>query len=200
MHYILTVCGYKMLHRSFCLFSCFRQGSVPMDTIAPQVLASLTPIPARLVDTGTIHSATVEKCVFYVHPGITATNLELKCHYSALRYKTLLSFLTQCNICACRNKHTSERLWAIVTFCCAIQGFFCPEGTSIPKPCPEGTYSSRSALSDVSECTPCGGGQYCTGFGLVEPSGSCQKGFYCRMGAKSAVWQNSFCKIKQKLL
>lgn len=58
-----------------------------MVTIAPQVLATLTPIPVRLADTGTIHSATVERCAIYVHPGITVTNWELARHYSALRYK-----------------------------------------------------------------------------------------------------------------
>ncbi|CAB1443712.1 unnamed protein product [Pleuronectes platessa] len=66
------------------------------------------------------------------------------------------------------------------------QGFYCPEVTSAPESCPEGTYSSRHALSDRSECSPCGGGQYCTGVGLKEPSGSCQERFYCREGAKSA--------------
>uniref|UniRef100_A0A3Q3IVN5 Uncharacterized protein n=1 Tax=Monopterus albus TaxID=43700 RepID=A0A3Q3IVN5_MONAL len=67
------------------------------------------------------------------------------------------------------------------------QGFYCPEGTSTPEPCPEGTYGARSALSDVSECSPCYGGWYCTGVGLTEPSGSCQERFYCREGAKSAT-------------
>lgn len=75
------------------------------------------------------------------------------------------------------------------------QGFFCPEGTSAPEPCPEGMYSSRLALSDGSECSPCGGGQYCSDVGLSEASGSCQERFYCRQGAKSAVckW---FCIVK----
>ncbi|XP_055369802.1 uncharacterized protein si:ch211-286b4.4 [Betta splendens] len=67
------------------------------------------------------------------------------------------------------------------------QGFYCPEGTSSPKACAEGTYGSRSALADSSECTPCGGGQYCAGVGLSQPSGSCRERFYCREGAKSAT-------------
>ena len=80
------------------------------------------------------------------------------------------------------------------------QGFYCPEGTSAPEPCPEGTYSSRPALSDRSECSPCGGGQYCTGVGLKEPSGSCQERFYCREGAKSAVRQRSLNNLFNKAL
>ncbi|XP_053729819.1 SCO-spondin isoform X1 [Synchiropus splendidus] len=67
------------------------------------------------------------------------------------------------------------------------QGFFCPVGTSRPHPCPEGTYGSRPALSDQSECTPCGGGRYCSGVGLTGPSGDCQQRFYCREGATSAT-------------
>ncbi|KAF7668979.1 hypothetical protein LDENG_00271770 [Lucifuga dentata] len=38
-----------------------------------------------------------------------------------------------------------------------MPGFYCPENSSSPEPCPEGTYSSRPALSDGSECSPCGG-------------------------------------------
>lgn len=71
--------------------------------------------------------------------------------------------------------------------CHSVQGFYCPDSSSAPQPCPEGTYSSRSALSEGSECTSCGGGQYCAGVGLVEPSGNCKERFYCREGAKSAV-------------
>ncbi|KAM4567238.1 uncharacterized protein PAE49_010636 isoform 2-T2 [Odontesthes bonariensis] len=86
----------------------------------------------------------------------------------------------------CPSRHYCNRLGTHVPLLCPL-GFYCPDGTSTPKPCPEGTYSSRSALSDGSECTPCGGGQYCTGVGLVEPSGSCKERFYCRVGAKSAT-------------
>ncbi|KAG7455700.1 SCO-spondin-like isoform X1, partial [Solea senegalensis] len=67
------------------------------------------------------------------------------------------------------------------------EGFYCPEGISAPEPCPEGTFSSRSALSDRSECSSCGGGQYCNSVGLTEPSGSCREGFYCRGRATSAT-------------
>ncbi|XP_035857407.1 zonadhesin-like [Sander lucioperca] len=86
----------------------------------------------------------------------------------------------------CPSRHYCDRLGTHMPLVCP-QGFYCPEGTSTPKPCPEGTYSIRSALSDGSECSPCGGGQYCTSVGLTEPSGSCKERFYCREGAKSAT-------------
>ncbi|KAM7413317.1 hypothetical protein PAMA_020621 [Pampus argenteus] len=80
----------------------------------------------------------------------------------------------------CSDETTSEEAML------SVMGFYCPEGTFSPEPCPEGTYASRFALNDGSECSPCGGGQYCTGVGLKEPSGSCKERFYCRQGAKSA--------------
>ncbi|KAK6297043.1 hypothetical protein J4Q44_G00331850 [Coregonus suidteri] len=67
------------------------------------------------------------------------------------------------------------------------QGFYCSEGSTVPRPCEEGTYSSRPALSDVSECAPCGGGRYCSGVGRTGPSGDCGEGFYCRERASSAA-------------
>ncbi|CAG6003426.1 unnamed protein product, partial [Menidia menidia] len=87
---------------------------------------------------------------------------------------------------SCPSRHYCNRLGTPVPLLCP-PGSYCPDGTSTPRACPEGTYGSRSALSDVSECTPCGGGQYCTGVGLVEPSGSCRERFYCTVGAKSPI-------------
>ncbi|XP_019743139.1 signal peptide, CUB and EGF-like domain-containing protein 3 [Hippocampus comes] len=67
------------------------------------------------------------------------------------------------------------------------QGFYCPEGSSTAQTCPEGSYGSRSALSDESECSLCGAGWHCDGVGLTKPSGICKGGFYCKGGAKSAT-------------
>ncbi|XP_035241562.1 multiple epidermal growth factor-like domains protein 6 [Anguilla anguilla] len=67
------------------------------------------------------------------------------------------------------------------------EGFFCAEGSSVPEPCEEGTYSPRPALRSASECSPCGGGRYCSGVGQTAPSGDCREGFYCRERATSAT-------------
>uniref|UniRef100_W5M2P7 Tyrosine-protein kinase ephrin type A/B receptor-like domain-containing protein n=1 Tax=Lepisosteus oculatus TaxID=7918 RepID=W5M2P7_LEPOC len=67
------------------------------------------------------------------------------------------------------------------------KGFFCIEGSSTPEPCEEGTYSPRLALRQGSECTPCGGGRYCTGVAQTEPTGLCKEGFYCKERARSAT-------------
>ncbi|KAJ8280617.1 hypothetical protein GJAV_G00056950 [Gymnothorax javanicus] len=67
------------------------------------------------------------------------------------------------------------------------EGFYCVEGSRAPEPCEEGTYSSRRALHNVSQCSPCGGGQYCSGVGRTAPTGDCREGFYCRERATSAT-------------
>ncbi len=34
-------------------------------------------------------------------------------------------------------------------------------------------------MTDVSDCTTCYGGRFCSQYGLVEPDGECDPGFYC---------------------
>ncbi|KAJ8368244.1 hypothetical protein SKAU_G00082720 [Synaphobranchus kaupii] len=67
------------------------------------------------------------------------------------------------------------------------EGYFCAGGSMAPEPCEEGTYSPRPALRNASECSPCGGGRYCSGVGQTVPSGDCREGFYCRERAISAT-------------
>ena len=45
------------------------------------------------------------------------------------------------------------------------RGSFCPEGSSLPRPCPEGSYSSATGLTSANECIP-------TDPGYFAPSGS----------------------------
>lgn len=61
------------------------------------------------------------------------------------------------------------------------------KGSVTPLPCEEGTFGSRQALHSAFECTPCGGGRYCSGVGKSEPSGDCEEGFFCRGRAQSLV-------------
>ncbi|XP_077422977.1 uncharacterized protein LOC144052618 isoform X3 [Vanacampus margaritifer] len=85
----------------------------------------------------------------------------------------------------CPSRHYCDRPGMHTPSICP-QGFYCPEGSSSTQTCPEGSYGSRSALSDESECSLCGAGWHCSGVGLAEPSGICKGGFYCREGAKFA--------------
>ncbi|EDV25654.1 uncharacterized protein TRIADDRAFT_55968 [Trichoplax adhaerens] len=63
-------------------------------------------------------------------------------------------------------------------------GSYCLASTSQPQPCPMGTYSNKSVLTHVDNCTLCSYGKYCGETGLTKPSGDCWGGFYCLLGAK----------------
>ncbi|XP_063762752.1 SCO-spondin isoform X2 [Eleginops maclovinus] len=67
------------------------------------------------------------------------------------------------------------------------EGTFCPEATSLPLPCPPGTYSNSLHLTDKSGCNPCPAGLFCGKAGLTRPSGLCQAGFYCPGGDMEAT-------------
>ena len=64
-------------------------------------------------------------------------------------------------------------------------GFYCPEGTqtSSQYPCPIGTFSNSTGLTNESQCTHCTPGYYCQTPNLVQPTGECLAGYYCTAGA-----------------
>ena len=47
----------------------------------------------------------------------------------------------------------------------------------------QGTFSDVRGLFNVSSCQPCPAGMYCDRDGLSNPSGSCDAGHYCILGA-----------------
>ena len=84
-------------------------------------------------------------------------------------------------------------------------GFWCPVQTHYPQQCENGTFSNATGrifnmafinishrlcvkqteqhccvimagLTMASQCRPCNPGEYCNGFGLIEPTGDCQAG------------------------
>ena len=65
-------------------------------------------------------------------------------------------------------------------------GHYCPEGTTHPFefPCPPGTYRTNVGAQDLTDCTPCDPGEYCTG-GQSSPDGLCDPGWFCIRGASS---------------
>ena len=64
-------------------------------------------------------------------------------------------------------------------------GRFCPNGGS-GYPCPIGTYSNKTGLRKVSECTLCDPGMFCNTTGLLAPAGPCAAGFQCVRGAMTS--------------
>lgn len=59
------------------------------------------------------------------------------------------------------------------------RGYYCPVGQEFPLPCPVGTFGAGERLTDVEDCTTCYGGRFCSQYGLIEPDGVCDPGYYC---------------------
>lgn len=59
------------------------------------------------------------------------------------------------------------------------KGYYCPVSSEFPLPCPIGTFGAGERLTDVTDCTTCYGGRFCSQYGLIAPDGNCDEGFYC---------------------
>ncbi|XP_058655214.1 SCO-spondin isoform X4 [Onychostoma macrolepis] len=70
-------------------------------------------------------------------------------------------------------------------------GHYCPEGTSLPLPCPLGTFSNSLYVTENTRCSLCPAGEFCGSVGLSRPSGLCREGFYCPAGASSSTGSDS---------
>ena len=68
-------------------------------------------------------------------------------------------------------------------------GFYCPNGTSVPYPCPPGTFGNQTLLDSVNACTPCTPGMYCADFNSTRPTGDCEPGHFCPKGATTSTDQ-----------
>lgn len=63
-----------------------------------------------------------------------------------------------------------------------VPGYYCPNATDVPKPCPAGYFSDQSGLKSDSDCKECAPGRYCENIGLTTISDppKCSPGFVCR--------------------
>ena len=66
-------------------------------------------------------------------------------------------------------------------------GRYCPEGTSVPLPCPGGTFSNATDLATLDECTACPLGHACT-TASVEPTP-------CTPGGIASIAGMSACEL-----
>ena len=66
-------------------------------------------------------------------------------------------------------------------------GSYCAVGTSLPTPCPMGTFNNHTGGTGVSACTVCTPGSYCEGTGNSYPTGICNNGYYCSSESFSPV-------------
>ena len=61
-------------------------------------------------------------------------------------------------------------------------GFYCPQQTEDPLPCPNTTYRDATNGAAPADCIPCKPGMYCGSVNLTDASGPCQAGFFCLTG------------------
>lgn len=63
-------------------------------------------------------------------------------------------------------------------------GHYCEVNTSVPNPCPIGTFSNWTGNLNVFGCSYCPPGFYCDELGIIDPSNkTCLEGYYCLSGA-----------------
>ncbi|XP_042328221.1 uncharacterized protein LOC121933064 [Sceloporus undulatus] len=66
-------------------------------------------------------------------------------------------------------------------------GFYCPEGTGLPVPCPPGSINPHIGKWDAADCKLCPAGYFCSGLGKAASEGTCSSGYYCPSGQASAT-------------
>lgn len=56
-------------------------------------------------------------------------------------------------------------------------GFYCPEGTRDPVPCPPGTFNPLEGQDELADCRECYAGKACTQVALRAPDVDCMQGW-----------------------
>lgn len=116
-------------------------------------------------------------------PSGTVTNTQFPCPPGTFTGSTSLTSSEECTVCpsgmACgwgTGVSTNPALPC-------MPGCYCPPGTAstTAHPCPAGTWSPLSNLSDSSQCTVCSAGYVCNG-GLSTMTTKCTPGYYCPQG------------------
>eukprot|EP00163_Fabomonas_tropica_P011852 TRINITY_DN227_c0_g2_i1.p1 TRINITY_DN227_c0_g2~~TRINITY_DN227_c0_g2_i1.p1 ORF type:complete len:7500 (+),score=2428.07 TRINITY_DN227_c0_g2_i1:177-22676(+) len=82
-------------------------------------------------------------------------------------------------------------------------GFYCPNGTDANLPsCPKGTFNANPGMWSIDNCTLCTPGQFCGTANLTSPSGPCEKGYYCTIGAETPTpvdgVQGAVCPVRNR--
>lgn len=57
-----------------------------------------------------------------------------------------------------------------------LAGFYCPEGTSNPVPCPPGSFNPLEGQDEPADCRECYAGKACTQVALRAPDVDCMQG------------------------
>jgi len=65
-------------------------------------------------------------------------------------------------------------------------GHYCPQGTTVQRLCPQGTFNNYTKGESVDDCENCTAGFHCPSSGLTSPKGPCSPGYYCPGGDTTA--------------
>jgi hypothetical protein len=81
------------------------------------------------------------------------------------------------------------------TFFDCPAGSYCPAGSSIgvENMCPPGTFNPTANASALANCSSCPQSQYCSGPGLLSPSGQCSEGYLCGLGEITSAPEGRLC-------
>ncbi|XP_026534414.1 neurogenic locus notch homolog protein 4-like [Notechis scutatus] len=63
------------------------------------------------------------------------------------------------------------------------QGYFCPQGTSSPVPCPAGSFLAHQGGRSIQDCHLCLAGWFCSLRGQTFPENLCTEGWFCPEGS-----------------
>ena len=62
------------------------------------------------------------------------------------------------------------------------EGYYCPQGSIYPTPCPAGTFNSPAGSDDDGDCDPCTATYYCDIVGQIAEADICADGYICTGG------------------
>ncbi|XP_072885876.1 uncharacterized protein [Hemitrygon akajei] len=94
------------------------------------------------------------------------------------------SLQSSCLTCS-QGRYCNQTGLVIPPLC--MQGHYCPPGSILPIPCPVGHYLHQEGAADISSCTLCDPGMYCSVVGLSAPEGPCRPGYYCTGGSNTSI-------------
>ena len=64
-------------------------------------------------------------------------------------------------------------------------GFYCPEATYSPIPCPPGTYRAEEGAGNYTDCHLCLAGYYCPDTNATINGTQCDEGYFCPDGSQN---------------
>jgi hypothetical protein len=116
-----------------------------MQNLGSPYLSSAIPIPAGFID----KVLTVCPRGFYCPQGTLGAANQIGCPLGTFRADTMGMDVSDCGVCP-----AGYYCGTIGTFAPVIcpTGFFCPEGTALPTPCPLGTFNALTGIQDSRQC------------------------------------------------